>query len=90
MANSRVAQLYSDRFDGFGFLALGYVPPNPDFEIHKANAMAKERLGYEVLGYQIYHSEADTVDMIESHVRSLSASGHEQLLISSSGTRTFL
>jgi soluble epoxide hydrolase/lipid-phosphate phosphatase len=45
MANSRIAQLHSDRFDGFGYLALGYMPPNPDFEIHQANAMSKERLG---------------------------------------------
>jgi soluble epoxide hydrolase/lipid-phosphate phosphatase len=72
MSNSRIAQLYSDRFDGFGFLALGYMPPMPDFDVHKINAETKEKLGYELLGYQIYNSQPDTADMIESHVRSLS------------------
>jgi soluble epoxide hydrolase / lipid-phosphate phosphatase len=68
MANSRVAQLHSDRFDGFGFLALGYCPPNPDYEVHAANAKTKEMFGYELYGYQIFHSRPDAADIIEAHV----------------------
>lgn len=71
MINSRVAQLHSGRFDGFAFLALGYLAPNPHFEIHKANAMTKKLFGYEVLGYQIFQSQPDAVDIIEAHVRIL-------------------
>jgi hypothetical protein len=67
---SRVAQLQSGRFDGFAFLALGYMPPNPNFEIHKVNEMTKQRYGYHLLGYQIYHSQPGTAETIESHVRS--------------------
>jgi hypothetical protein len=68
---SRVAQLQSKRFDGFAYFALGYVPPNPDFDIHKVNAMAKQHYGYEPFGYAVYHSEPGTAEMIESHVRSI-------------------
>jgi soluble epoxide hydrolase/lipid-phosphate phosphatase len=70
VVTSRVAQLQSKRFDGFAFLAVGYLPPNPDFDIDKTNAATKKLYGYEIMGYQVYHAEPGSAEMIESHVSS--------------------
>jgi soluble epoxide hydrolase/lipid-phosphate phosphatase len=69
MVNSRVAQLFSARFDGFGYLALGYMPPNPTVDLHQVNALTKQHLGYEVFGYAFFHAEPGAADLIEAHVR---------------------
>jgi hypothetical protein len=88
MINSRLAQLHSDRFEGFGFVAVGYLPPDPTADVDKMNAMAKQQFGYELFGYQIFHSQPDAADIIEAHVCSfatLASSAHGFL---TSGTRT--
>jgi hypothetical protein len=33
--------------------------------------MDKQVLGYETMGYMVYHAEPGTAEMIESHVRSI-------------------
>jgi hypothetical protein len=46
MVASRLANLYPERFTGFAFLALGYYPPSPSFDVVSANARAKAKFGY--------------------------------------------
>ena len=67
---SRLATYYRDdaRFLAFAFLAVSYLPPAPDDDIHKTNAMTKEMLGYEVLGYQLFFAEESTGQIIKEHV----------------------
>jgi soluble epoxide hydrolase/lipid-phosphate phosphatase len=69
MVNSRVAQLFCACFDGFGYLALGYMPPNPTVDLNQVNALTKQHLGYEVFGYAFFYAEPGAADLIEAHVR---------------------
>jgi soluble epoxide hydrolase / lipid-phosphate phosphatase len=56
-----------------GFLALHYLEPNPTQDINKVNALTKQMLGYELLGYQVFlGSEVDAPELITNHVCRLS------------------
>jgi soluble epoxide hydrolase / lipid-phosphate phosphatase len=68
MINSRLAQLFSSRFDGFAYFAVGYIPPNPNLTVDIINAFTKQALGYETFGYWLTHSEPGAAELIESHV----------------------
>jgi soluble epoxide hydrolase/lipid-phosphate phosphatase len=46
MITSRLANLHATRFAGFAFLALGYLPPAPAFDMAAGNAYAKATVGY--------------------------------------------
>jgi hypothetical protein len=54
-ANSRVATLFQDRFDGFANLAVGYIAPSPDADIHKAHEMLKQHVGESGVAYTRAH-----------------------------------
>ncbi|KAG5220521.1 alpha/beta-hydrolase [Salix suchowensis] len=66
---ARLADLYEDRFIAFAFFAVGYVPPNPDFDLDQVLARTKQVVGFELLGYWKFFSEADAPALIEKNVR---------------------
>ncbi|KAL0951357.1 hypothetical protein HGRIS_008061 [Hohenbuehelia grisea] len=63
----RLANLYPDRFLGFGFLAVGYSPPRPDFDLDVVLAQTKKAVGYELFGYWKFFSEPDAANLIEKN-----------------------
>jgi soluble epoxide hydrolase/lipid-phosphate phosphatase len=48
---SGLATFYPSRFAGFAFLALGYLAPNPTFEIEPFYAAFAAIAGHECFGY---------------------------------------
>ena len=66
--NSRLANYYGERFIGFGFLALGYVPPTPNFDVDATNALSLKTHGYENFGYWHFFNRDDSAEIIENHV----------------------
>ncbi|KAF5337568.1 hypothetical protein D9611_015126 [Ephemerocybe angulata] len=48
---SVIANLFQDRFLGFGFLSLGYLPPNTELTYEQTGELLKQALGYENFGY---------------------------------------
>jgi pimeloyl-ACP methyl ester carboxylesterase len=67
VTTGRLANYYPDRFTGFAFLAVGYVAPNPHFNVDAINAMTKQMVGYELMGYWIFFSEEEAHKLIETH-----------------------
>lgn len=47
---SRLATYYPDRIISFSFLATAFMPPGRTMNVDATNALARERLGYEVQG----------------------------------------
>ncbi|KAI5122577.1 hypothetical protein M0805_004794 [Coniferiporia weirii] len=68
--NSRLANYYPERFIAFAFLALGYLPPIPVFDIDAINAMSLEKNGYSKFGYWKFFAEADAAKILEEHIES--------------------
>lgn len=67
---SRIANLYPERFIGFGFLALGYLPPAPTTTFEDTTKEVEKELGRETFGYQLWLSEEGTAEIIKKNVRS--------------------
>lgn len=67
---SRIANLYPERFIGFGFLALGYQPPAPTTTFEDTTKEVEKALGRDTLGYQLWLSEEGTAKIIKKNVRS--------------------
>lgn len=69
---SRLANLYQahKRYIGFGFLAVGYFPPDPDSDYEQIKASMKEVVGYENIGYWAFFSEPDAPKLITNHIHS--------------------
>ncbi|KAF4573057.1 hypothetical protein EYR36_007567 [Pleurotus pulmonarius] len=67
---ARLADLYEDRFIAFAFFAVGYAPPNPDFDLDEVLAWTKQVVGYELLGYWKFFSDADAPALIEKNFES--------------------
>ena len=66
---SRLANLKANRFIAFAFFALGYFPPQPNFDFTALATKAKERLGYSPYGYWMTFSAEGADKLIEAHVR---------------------
>lgn len=64
---SRLANLYADRFIAFAFLAVGYMPPQPQFNLEVALAMTKKAFGYELFGYWKFLSEDGADKIVETN-----------------------
>ncbi|KAJ6474022.1 alpha/beta-hydrolase [Mycena vitilis] len=60
---SGLATLYPSRFTGFAFLAAGYHPPNPQFELESFYRAYDALAGHECLGYYHFFG-ADGADKI--------------------------
>lgn len=57
-----------DRFIAFGFFAVSYMPPAPDFNIYEYNRETKAKYGYEIDGYQLFFDADGTNKIIKDHV----------------------
>ncbi|KAJ3541470.1 hypothetical protein NMY22_g3873 [Coprinellus aureogranulatus] len=68
---SVLANLYADRFLAFGFLALGYVPPNSlGSTMEELREQAIKLLGYENFGYWEFFTAPDAPKVIQDHFKS--------------------
>ncbi|KAJ3485012.1 hypothetical protein NLI96_g5268 [Meripilus lineatus] len=67
---SRLASYYPERFVAYGFLALAYTPPSPDFNIHGMLAFTKQAVGYELFGYWLFFAEDGSEKIVADHVDS--------------------
>ncbi|KAF7784605.1 hypothetical protein Agabi119p4_770 [Agaricus bisporus var. burnettii] len=59
IVTARLANYYPDRFLGFGFLAVGYLPPNPAHTYEDTLELMRKSFGSERLGYQSFFAEPD-------------------------------
>ncbi|KAL0576465.1 hypothetical protein V5O48_005508 [Marasmius crinis-equi] len=64
---SRVVQYFPERVSAFGVLAVGYQPPNPDFDFQKVLAFTKGIAGYEFFGYWGFFNEDDSAKLCEEN-----------------------
>ncbi|KZT30637.1 epoxide hydrolase [Neolentinus lepideus HHB14362 ss-1] len=64
---SRLASYYPERFTAYAFLAVGYQPPMPTFDVQQALQMTKQRLGYELYGYWMFFSSEGADRIIDNH-----------------------
>jgi soluble epoxide hydrolase/lipid-phosphate phosphatase len=67
---SRMIERYTDRFLGAGFLALGYVPPQPDFDYEQAIEVQRQMLGSELFGYWDLLGAPDAAELVEKNTDS--------------------
>ncbi|KAJ7160633.1 Alpha/Beta hydrolase protein [Mycena crocata] len=65
---SGLATFYPKRFAGFVFLALGYVVPNPDFEIESFYKGITAVAGHECFGYWLFFEEDGADKIIADHM----------------------
>lgn len=66
---SRFINFYPERVAAAGFLALGYVPPNPEkTDIQTVLDATKKIFGYELFGYFLFFDEEGNEDIVKSHV----------------------
>lgn len=65
---SVLANLYSDRFLGFGFFSVGYLVPNTHIPYEQVKAKMAETFGYENLGYWEFFSAPDANEIIKKNL----------------------
>ncbi|KAJ3519992.1 hypothetical protein NMY22_g12946 [Coprinellus aureogranulatus] len=66
---SVLANLYPDRFLGFGFLGCGYFPPHSiAYSLEELREQAIALLGYENFGYWEFFMAADGAQVIQAHL----------------------
>jgi soluble epoxide hydrolase/lipid-phosphate phosphatase len=82
---SRLVNFYPERVTAVAFLSVGYMPPDPDFEISKSLAAFKQAFGSEIIAYGIFFAEEGSDKIIESNVRPLTSVRRCQKLTRSSG-----
>ncbi|KAJ4483865.1 Alpha/Beta hydrolase protein [Lentinula aciculospora] len=68
---SRLLDAYIDRFYGAAFLAVGYIPPQPNFDYKKHLAMLKALVGHDVFGYWEFFASDDAAALSEKNIDSL-------------------
>ncbi|KAI0266439.1 alpha/beta-hydrolase [Gloeopeniophorella convolvens] len=65
---SRLADLYSDRFIAYAFLAAGYLPPQKEpLDPPKLSALYKKATGRDAFGYWEFFLAEDAASLIEAH-----------------------
>ena len=69
MVSSRLVNFHEGRLVGVAFLAVGYVPPQPDFNYETFLASLKPLVGYDVIGYWEYFAASDAPKACEQNVR---------------------
>ncbi|KAJ7183540.1 alpha/beta-hydrolase [Mycena filopes] len=65
---SGLATFYPSRFAGFAFLALGYLQPNPEFEIEAFYAGFAAIAGHDCFGYWHFFKEDGADKVIADHI----------------------
>ncbi|KAJ3515275.1 hypothetical protein NLJ89_g1859 [Agrocybe chaxingu] len=64
---SRLANLHTERFLGFAFLAISYMAPNPELSYAQLLAYTAKLAGYELFGYWAFFSEGDADQVIKEN-----------------------
>jgi len=59
---------FSERILGVAFLAVGYIPPAPDYNYERSLEVMNQRVGYDVFGYWEYFSSKDAAKKLEENV----------------------
>ncbi|KAF9455041.1 alpha/beta-hydrolase [Macrolepiota fuliginosa MF-IS2] len=67
---SRLANFHEDRFLGFAFLAVPYVPPRPNSNMELTAQATKKMCGYELNGHFMFFSEEDAAETVQRHLES--------------------
>ncbi|KAJ7620474.1 Alpha/Beta hydrolase protein [Mycena polygramma] len=65
---SGLATFYPSRFAGFAFLALGYIVPDPDFDIESFYRGVDALSGHECFGYWHFFNEDGADMVIANHI----------------------
>ncbi len=67
---SRIANYFPNdpRFVGFGFMALSYFMPTPEFDISAFGEITKAFGGKEIFGYWGFFAEENAGKVIDAHV----------------------
>ncbi|KAJ7288891.1 Alpha/Beta hydrolase protein [Mycena rebaudengoi] len=65
---SGLATFYPSRFAGFAFLSVGYIVPNPEYDIELFYAGFRELAGHECFGYWRFFAEDGADKVIEEHI----------------------
>ncbi|KAJ3525090.1 hypothetical protein NMY22_g10721 [Coprinellus aureogranulatus] len=64
-----LANLYADRFLAFGFLACGYIPPNPNgTSVEEMRELTMALVGYETCGYWEFFTAPDATQVIQNNL----------------------
>lgn len=66
--SSRLANYFPQRFRAYAFLALGYLPPDGNFDIDAVNAKSVETNGYAKFGYWKFFAKEGADKIVEDHV----------------------
>ena len=70
---SSLLHYYQDRFSACAWLAVSYIPPNPEpYDWEKALAHRRSVAGNDVIGYQKFFCEPDAAALCEKNVSFLS------------------
>ncbi|KAF8885233.1 Alpha/Beta hydrolase protein [Gymnopilus junonius] len=64
---SRLLNTHLDRVLGAAFLAVGYIPPQPNFDYNAQLATLNKLVGYDVFGYWRFFSDDDAPTLTEKH-----------------------
>ncbi|TFK39366.1 Alpha/Beta hydrolase protein [Crucibulum laeve] len=70
MLSSRIVNLFPERLSAVAFLAVGYSPPQADYDYEKYMALTKGMVGYELFGYWEYFSSKDSAKKCEENIDS--------------------
>jgi len=65
---SSLAAWHESRVERLVFLSVGYSPPGKKLDVHGINRVTKEKLGYEIFGYQVFFSSEGAGEIIGRHV----------------------
>ncbi|KAF9524731.1 alpha/beta-hydrolase [Crepidotus variabilis] len=64
---SRLANNHNDSFAGFGFVSVGYTPPNPAMTYEQFLAVTTSMFGRELFGYWDFFASKDAPEIIGQH-----------------------
>ncbi|CCL99357.1 uncharacterized protein FIBRA_01375 [Fibroporia radiculosa] len=67
---SRVANYYPERLHAVGFLSVGYVPPNVEYNYDASSTLLKDAIGYNPFGYWQFFVEDGASTTIKDHSNS--------------------
>ncbi|KAI0037021.1 alpha/beta-hydrolase [Vararia minispora EC-137] len=67
---SKLVNYFPERFEAFGFIAVGYMPPNPTRNWEEETAKMKQFIGFDIWGYMPFMARDTTPKLIEEHMDS--------------------
>ena len=66
---ARFANFRPERTLAVGFVTVGYIPPNPNFDLEASHKKTKEVLGFEVLKYWESFTDPEFPQLVRDNVR---------------------